>query len=149
MKAKRQLIPIGGLVTTIAVVGYMVAGLNGQAPVPSGDFRNAAAAEVRDAQGVVVLQGTFMLVDEDDDDVERKATLAATPADADATGEAEVEYAKDTATVQEVEFSARNLQAGAVYEFVIDGVEVANATADQRGRAEVELDVRLPGAPAK
>lgn len=149
MKDKRQLIPVAGMACTIAVVGYLVAGLNGQSVVPAGDFRNAASAEIRDAQGIVVLQGPFMPADEDDDDVERKATLAATPADADAAGEAEVEYARDATTVQEVEFSARNLQAGAAYEFVIDGVEVANATADDKGRAEIELEVRLPGAPAK
>jgi hypothetical protein len=147
MKDKRQLIPVAGLVCTMVAAGYLVAGLHGQATTPTGDFRNAAAAEIRDAQGVVVLQGTFKLVEEDDDDVERKATLQPTPADADAAGDAEVEYAKQSTAVQEVEFSARNLQGGASYEFVIDGVEVANATADNRGRVEVELEVRLPGAP--
>jgi hypothetical protein len=30
------------------------------------------------------------------------------------------------------------------FTFVIDGIDVASATSNQRGRAEVELDVRVP-----
>jgi hypothetical protein len=44
--------------------------------------------------------------------------------DADATGEAEVEF-------------------GSVLRFLIDGTEVATVTVDARGRAEVELDVPM------
>jgi len=148
MKNRRQVIPIVGLIVTLAVAVYMVARLNGQEAAPSGDFSNAASAEVRDAQGQVVLRGQFALADEEDDDIERKATLQATGVDADATGEAEVEFAKAAPAKQEVEFSVRNVQAGAAYTFVIDGVDVATATADKRGRAEVELDVRMPGTTA-
>jgi hypothetical protein len=148
MKNRRQLIPIVGLVVTIAVAVYMVVQLNGQEAPAAGDFSNAATAEVRDAQGQVVLRGQFALADEEDDDIERKATLQPTGADADASGEAEVEFAKAAPAKQEVEFSVRNVQAGAAYTFVIDGVDVATATADKRGRAEVELDVRIPGATA-
>ena len=67
-------------------------------------------AQVRDAQGQVVLQGQFMPPDEEDDDVERHATLAPTGVDADAAGEAEVEFAKAAPTSQEVEFSVTNLR---------------------------------------
>jgi hypothetical protein len=42
----------------------------------------------------------------------------------------------------------RNLQAGGAFTFVIDGTDVATATADQRGRAEVELEIKMPGATA-
>ena len=143
-----QFIPVVGLLATWAAVGFMVVQLNGQATAPRGDYTNAAVAEVRDAQGQIVLRGQFALAAEDDDDIERKATLEATGVDADAAGEAEVEFTKAAPAVQEVEFSARNLQAGATFTFLIDGNDVATATADQRGRAEVELDVRLPGAPA-
>jgi hypothetical protein len=145
MKDKRQLILIAGLLCTAASVGYVVVQLQGQAPAATGDFRNAAVAEVRDAQGQIVLRGQFSTVDEDDDDIERKATLAPTGIDADVAGEAEVEFAKDAPAEQEVEFSIQNLQAGATFTFVIDGNDVATATADGRGRAEVELEVRLPG----
>ena len=145
MKNRRQLIPIVGLIVTMAVAVYMVAQLNGQEAPPTGDFSNAATAEVRDAQGQVILRGQFALADEDDDDIERKATLQATGVDADAVGEAEVEFAKAAPAKQEIEFSVRNVQAGAAYTFVIDGVDVATATADKRGRAEADLDIRLPG----
>ena len=148
MKNRRQLIPIVGLIVTMAVAVYMVAQLNGQEAPPTGDFSNAATAEVRDAQGQVILRGQFALADEDDDDIERKATLQTTGVDADAVGEAEVEFAKAAPAKQEIEFSVRNVQAGAAYTFVIDGVDVATATADKRGRAEADLDIRLPGTTA-
>ena len=99
-------------------------------------------------QGLVVLRGQFAVAEEEDDDIERKATLEQTGVDADAAGQAEVEFPKTAPTVQEVEFAARNLQPGATFTFVIDGQDVATATADRRGSVEVELEVRLPGAPA-
>ena len=148
MNDKRQAISIVGLLVTIAAAVYMVVQLNGQERAAAGDFTNAATAEVRDAQGQVVLRGQFVLVDEEDDDIEKKATLQPTGADADAAGEAEVEFAKAAPTKQEIEFSIRNLQAGASFTFVIDGTDVATATADRRGRAEVEVDVPLPGTTA-
>ena len=148
MMDKRQMIPAAGLLATMAVAVYMVVQLNGQAAHPTADFTNAALAEVRNAQGQVILSGQFQLIQEEDDDVERKATLLATGVDADATGEAEIEFSKSAPAEQEIEFSVRNLAAGTVLTFVIDGTDVATATADRRGRAEVELEVRMPGATA-
>jgi hypothetical protein len=137
----RQIFPIAGLVATIALTVYFAAQLKGQQTAVTGDFTNAATAEVRDAQGQVVLRGDFATAEQDDDDVERKADLKPTGVDADAAGEAEVEFAAANATKQEVEFSARNLQPGQAFTFVIDGTAIATATADGRGRAEVELDI--------
>ncbi len=148
MNDTRQWIPLGGLVATIAAAGYAVVQLHGQAQPPTGDFTNAATAQVRDAQGQVVLQGQFMAPVEEDGDLERRATLAPTGVDADASGEAEVEFAKAAATQQEVEFAVENLQPQATFTFVIDGTDVATAMTDRQGRAEVELDVRMPGAVA-
>ncbi len=145
---KRQMIPAVGLVAAVMAAVYMVVQLNGQTAQPTADFTNAALAEVRNAQGQAVLTGQFQLVEEEDDDVERKATLAPTGVDADATGEAEIEFSKAAPAEQEVEFSVRNVAPGAVLTFVIDGTDVATATADRRGRADVELDVRRPGATA-
>jgi hypothetical protein len=145
MKDKRQIIPAAGLLATVVAAVYMVVQLNGQTTAPTADFTNAAVAEVRDAQGQVVLSGRFHQVDEDDD-VERKAVLAATGIVTDAAGEAEVEFTKNAPAEQEVEFSVRNLPPNAAFTFVIDETEVATRTADGRGRAEVELDVLMPGA---
>jgi hypothetical protein len=144
MNDRRQMIPMTGFLATVAAAVYMVAQLNGQTVAAGADFTNAAVAEVRDAQGQVVLNGQFQMADEDDDDVERKAVLTPTGVDADATGEAEVEFSKDTPANQEVEFSIRNVTPNAAFTFVIDGAAVATATADGRGRAEVELDVDKP-----
>lgn len=144
MNDTRQLIPAAGLLATIAAAMYMVVQLNGQTAAPTGDFTNAAIAEVRDAQGQLVLSGQFQVVDEEDDEVERKATLAPAGVDADATGEAEIEFSTSAPAKQEVEFSVRNLSPGGAFTFVIDGTAVATATADARGRAEVELDIRVP-----
>jgi hypothetical protein len=148
MSDKRQVIPVTGLLATMAVSAYMVAQLHGQTATPSGDFTNAATAEVRDAHRQVVLRGQFRSTDEEDDDIERKAALEPTGVDADAAGEAEVEFSKNAPAKQEVEFSVRNLSPGVVFTFVIDGTDVATATADSRGHAEVELDVRMPGTAA-
>jgi hypothetical protein len=146
MKNKVKLIPAVGLMS-LALFGN-AAQLNGQGTTPTGDYTNAVIAEVRDAQGLIVLRGQFVLADEEDDDIERKATLEPTGVDADAAGTAEVEFARAAPAVQEIEFAARNLQAGATFTFVIDGNDLATVTADRRGRVEVELKVRQPGAPA-
>jgi hypothetical protein len=138
------MISIGGIVVTLAVATYMVVQLRAQQATPAADFTNAMTAEVRDTTGQAVLRGQFTLVEEEDSDVERKAELKPAGSDTDAAGEAEVEYAKASPKTQEVEFSVRNLQAGATYTFVVDGTEVAVVTADKDGRAEVELEVRMP-----
>lgn len=147
MTDKRQLIPIAGLIAIVAVAMYMVAQLDAQTPV-KGNFSNAVIAEVRDSQAQVILRGGFEAVEEDDDDIERKATLVPSGSDTDAAGEAEVETTNDTPAQQEIEFSIRNVEPGAVYTFVIDGQDVGTATADQRGRAELEVE-SLASSPAQ
>jgi len=115
----------------------------------SGDFTKAILAEVRNAQGQVVLSGKFVVSDEEDDDIERKATLAPTGVDADAAGEAEVEIAgSGNSRRQEVEFSIKNVQPGGVLTLVIDGRVVATVTADKSGRVAYERDIPLPGGSA-
>ena len=113
------------------------------------NFTNAAVAEVRDGQGTVVLRGEFVLAAEEDDDVERKAMLKATGPDADASGDAEVEFPKTAVVVQEVEFSTKNLTPGATYAFVIDGKTVATEKTSKDGSASVDLKVRMPAAGAQ
>lgn len=148
MSVTGSVIPVVGLMATIAVSGYMVVRLDGQALTPSGDFTKATTAEVRDAQGAVVLSGPFVDDADDDDDVERKARLAATAVKADARGEAEIEFARANPARQELEFSVRNLQPNSTITFVIDGVDIATATTDSRGRAEVDWKIPIPGATA-
>jgi hypothetical protein len=145
MRTTKQWVPLGGLAATIAAAAFAVVQLHGQGQPPTGDFTNAVNAWVRDAQGQTVLRGQFMPPVEEDDGLERRAMLAATGVDTDARGEAEVEFAKTAPVEQEVEFTAENLQAGATYTFVIDGADIATATANRRGRADVELNVRMPG----
>ena len=142
----REGLPALGLAGVVAFSGYMVVQLHGQSTPPTGDFTNAAVAEVRDSGGIVILRGNFQLSDEEDDDIERKAMLEAVGSNTRASGEAEVEYTKATPVEQEVEFSVANLEPGASVTFVIDGREVATAAADDRGRAEVDLDVPVNGS---
>ncbi len=145
MLTARKAVPIAVIVAVVAVTAYAVARFNGQEAIPSADFRNAATAEIRDSTGKVVLRGTFMLVEEEDDDIERKAALA--PATGgEVMGEAEVEFATEMPAEQEVEFAARGLTAGATYTLVVDGREVESVTADERGRIAIELEIPLPGA---
>jgi hypothetical protein len=146
MGTKRQWIPAGGLLATVAAASYAVVQLSAQAQPPTGDFTKASTAFVRDAQGQTVLQGRFMSPVEEDGDLELRATLAPAGSDADAAGEAEVEFTRTGTTMQEVEFSVRNLQPDTNFVFAIDGTDVASTKTDRRGRADVELDVRMPGS---
>ena len=146
----RQITEAGGLLATIVAAAYVVVQLNAQDPAAEPiDLRTVATAELRDAEGQVVLSGAFMLDDEDDaEDVERKAALLPTGADANASGVAEVEFAKQTPVEQEVEFSGRNLQAGVRYTLVLDGREVISGVAERDGELELDRDVPIPGATA-
>lgn len=155
MNERRQIIPIAGLAATIAVTIYMVAQLQAQQAqgparqaAASGDFTNAASAEVQDPQGQVILRGLFTVAPEDDDDVERKAPLESTGIDTDASGEAEIEFAKANPVEQEVEFSIRNVAVGSVLTVLIDGQTVGQVTSDRRGRAELDRDIPMPGTSA-
>jgi len=144
MLTGRKAVPAVVIVAVIAVTGYVAARFNGQETIQSADFRNAATAEIRDSTGTVVLRGTFRLVEEEDDDIERKAALALTTG-GEVMGEAEVEFATEMPADQEVEFAARGLEVGATYTLVVDGREVASVVADPRGRIAIELEVPLPG----
>ena len=144
MNDKKLMFSIGGLAVTMIAAVYCVVQLSGQAPAQTGDFSAATTAEVKDAQGTIILRGQFQLEQEQDDDIERKATLQAIGSDADAAGEAEVEYATAGAAEQEVEFSIRNVQPEATFTFVIDGRDVATANSDKKGKAALEWTVR-PG----
>lgn len=144
MSDKRQWISLGGLAATMAIAAYMVVQLYAQdVAKPTGDFTNAVIAEVRDASGQVLLRGSFQPVEESDDDIERKATLAAVGADADATGEAEVEFSKAAPVEQEIEFLVKNVEPGSRVTFVIDGREIATVKADDKGTAEFEDDIEM------
>ena len=145
MLTARKAVPAVVIVAVIAVTGYVVARFNGQQAIQSADFRTATTAEIRDSTGTVVLRGTFKLVEEEDDDIERKAALAHTTG-GEVMGEAEVEFATEMPADQEVEFAARGLEVGATYRLVVDGREVASVVADSRGRIAIELEVPLPGA---
>ena len=127
----------------LAVASCSSTQVNGQTSTPTGDFTNAVWAEIRDAQGQILLRGQFALVEEDDDDVERQAVLEPTGIDPDARGEAEVEFDPAAPAVQEVEFEARNLEPGASYTVVIDGVDIATRLSNARGSLDVEVDIRM------
>jgi hypothetical protein len=142
MTTQMDRVGAAGLAITIAVAVGMVIHLSGQASQVSGDFRNAVTAEVRDAQGGVLLRGTFAAVPGDsDNEVERQATLASAEAGGTAAGNAEVEFEKSRPDVQEVEFNVTGLRAGTALTLVIDGHRVITATANGKGEAEAEVNV--------
>jgi hypothetical protein len=147
MKVQRQILRAALIAAVLTAAGTAVQ-LHAQTVPVTGDFTNAAVAEVRNELGQVVLSGQFQRVDEDDDDVERKAVLATAGGDADARGEAEIEFTRNAPVEQEVEFSVRNLPPNVAFTFAIDGTAVGVATTDARGHAEFEISVRLPGAAA-
>ena len=96
-------------------------------PLPAGiDLTSAQIVEVRDANGQVVLTGTF---------VDKKAPL--TGADPKAKGLAELEIEKvGTGLKQEIEANVENLPASATFKLIVDGKEVATfMTSDGGNRA--------------
>jgi hypothetical protein len=141
-------IAAAGLVATVAVAIVMVINLSGnQIANVTGDFRNASTAEVRDAQGKVLLRGAFAPVAGDEDAVERQATLTATADGGQAAGDAEIEYSKAKPNVQEIEFEVSGVPARAIVTLVLDGRDVFSATADDKGRAEAEHNVAVEPRP--
>jgi hypothetical protein len=143
MKSPAKKLGAIGIAVAAAVGVAMMVDLDGnQTAATMGDFRNATTAEVRDAQGTVLLRGTFAATAGDNDkEIERKATLTATSPGGTATGEAEVEYQTDKADVQEVEFNVTGVPARAIVTLVLDGRDVVAATANDKGEAEAEVNV--------
>jgi hypothetical protein len=155
MKDTRVLNMLAGLACLVLVLaGSAGWPLHAQTGRVTGDFTRASIAEVRDAQGQVVLRGEFVIgrededededADDEDDDAnetERSAALVATGSDTDATGEAEVEV---DGSKQEIEFSVERVEPGATFTFSIDGVELGTKRANRRGRVELELEVPIP-----
>jgi hypothetical protein len=149
MRTKGQKIVAAAFATTVAIAVAMVVNLTGQqASQISGDFRNATTAEIRDAQGTVLLRGTFTQVAGDSEsEVERQATLAPVAAGGTAAGDAEVEYQKDKPDVQEVEFNVTGVPARAILTLVLDGRDVFSATANDKGEVEAEANVTVGQRP--
>ena len=145
MNKKLKLAAITGALALAAAGTVTIAQLNGeQTAAVTGDFRNAAVAEVHGSQGQVLMRGSFAPADSDDEgEIERLAPLTAVASEFNnAKGEAEVEYQTDTPTEQEVELSLTGVPAGTEIGFVIDGQRIATAKADNRGRISIELAVK-------
>ena len=145
MNKKLKLVALTGALALVAAGTMTVAQLNGeQAAAITGDFRNAAVAEVHGSQGQVLMRGSFAPVDSDDEgEVERLATLTAVaPEFNNAKGEAEVEYETASPSEQEVELTLTGVPAGTDIAFVIDGKLIASAKADNRGRVSLEIPVK-------
>jgi hypothetical protein len=109
-------------------------------PEDVGDLSNATTVEVKDSTGAVVLRGHFVDSPEDDDDVERKATLTGSGTTAKATGEAEIEVSRSNNRLdQEVEVSVSNLDPAATYTVFVDAKQLGTFQTNQNGKAELEL----------
>lgn len=136
-------------IIVMAIATVAAGQLYGQKASPlTGDFRNATSAEVRDAQGQPLLRGSFAPVDADDKgEVERLAKLTPVTPGSSATGKAEVEYQANKPSEQEIELKATGIAAGAQVTLVIDGTTVATATADKKGKVELEVEARSTAAP--
>lgn len=138
---------VAGMVvaTVVAVTAVQLSGQ--KASAVTGDFRNAATAEVHNEHGQVLLRGSFAVVDNDDKgEVERHAQLAPMVAGSSAKGVAEVEYQVEDPSKQELELTATGVTAGSQVVFVIDGTKVATATADKNGKVDIEFEARSAAA---
>jgi len=128
------------LVTASVWVQDTLAAQSNEASLPEdvGDLSNATTVEVMDSTGTVVLRGHFVDSPEDDDDVERKATLTGTTAKA--MGEAEIEVSRNNNRLdQEVEVSVTNLAPDATYTVFVDAKQLGTFRTNKNGKAEMEL----------
>jgi hypothetical protein len=119
-----------------------VAAQSNEASLPQdvGDLSNATTVEVKDNTGTVVLRGHFVDSPEDDDDVERKASLTGSGTTAAATGEAEIEVSRNNNHLdQEVEVSVTNLAPNATYSVFVDAKQLGTFQTNGNGKAEMEL----------
>jgi hypothetical protein len=144
MNRLRMLFPAIGMFAIFGLVGFKLGTLEAQsspqaAPaVVLGDLSSAAIVQIRDPQGQVVLQGQFDR-DEEGDESEREAKLAATGVDADAEGKAEADVSRPGRPVeQELEVEVDKLSPNTRFLVVIDSREIAAITTDARGHAEQE-----------
>ena len=113
---------------------------DGSLPADVGDLSNATTVEVKDSTGAVMLRGFFVDSPEDDDDVERKATLSGSGTTATATGVAEIEVSPNNNRLdQEVEVSVSNLAPGATYTVFVDAKQLGTFQTNKNGKAEMEL----------
>ena len=139
----RNTAAIGGVLAVAVAVGAIVQAGSSPAIQINGDLKNAAVAEVHDAQGQVLLRGNFVPVEADDQgEVERLAALSAIAPGVTGSGEAEVEYQTDDPNVQEVELVLSGMTPGLDVALVIDGARITAAKADRKGRVDVEIEVR-------
>ena len=119
-----------------------IAAQSNEASLPEnvGDLSNATTVEVKDSTGTVVLRGHFVDSPEDDDDLERKATLTGSGTTANATGEAAIEVSRnDNRLDQEVEVSVSNLAPAATYTVFVDAKQLGTFQTNKNGKAEMEL----------
>ena len=134
---------LGVLMVLTAVVAVLVErtfAAEASLPADVADLSNASTVEIKDNVGAVVLRGHFVEVPEDDDDLERKATLARSGTAAKATGQAEVEVSKANNRLdQEVEVSVSNLAPGATYAVFIDSKQLGTFQTNKNGKGELEL----------
>jgi len=123
-----------------------IAAQSNEASLPEdiGDLSNATTLEVKDSTGTVVLRGHFVDAPEDDDDLERKATLTGNTATI--TGTAEIEVSRTNNLLdQEVEVSVSNLAPNTAYTVFVDAKQVGTFQTNKSGKAEMELTT----APAR
>jgi hypothetical protein len=146
MKRRRMILLLVVMVMTggIAAVWLQdtIVAQSNEASLPEdvGDLSNATTVEVKDSTGAVVLRGHFVDSPEDDDDVERKATLTGGGTTAKATGEAEIEVSRSNNRLdQEVEVSVSNLDPAATYTVFVDAKQLGTFQTNQNGKAELEL----------
>lgn len=141
----KMILPVVGMFLLGCAVVAAVRNEGGELkqPLPQSldDLASVKQIEIRDAGGQVVLQGSFAMTTKPNRDVEGEATLAATNADADAAGKAEVEVStkKGGRVEKELEVEVHNLAPGASFDVFVDGQQAANFTTGPRGAAELEL----------
>jgi hypothetical protein len=136
---KKLVVSVVALVGIVVLAGVMVSARQRVVttlPSAVGDLATARTVElVQDAQ--VILSGTFATKSEEEDEVERTASLASS---GPAKGVAEIEIERDgVATKEEIELEAQGLPANASFMVHVDGQSAGTFTTTRRGTTELKL----------
>jgi hypothetical protein len=140
-----MVLPVVGLLLLCAYAAIAVS-RSGRAqevkqPLPTsiGDLARVKSVEIKDSAGRVVLSGNFVTKSERDGDIEGKAVLTSTDANARGAAEFEISTGRNGKTVRELEVEVRQLAAGAQFTLFLDGQQAATFSTNQRGAAELEM----------
>jgi hypothetical protein len=111
------------------------------------DLSKVRSVEIQDAGGKTILRGSFQTEEDDEDQMEREATLESGTELSKAEGDAEIEIERQNGAVieQELKLDFDGLPPKSRFTVFLDGRETVSFRADEKGDADLQLTRGSPG----